>query len=63
MSCGTCVIKKWYASKVVWVNLFAFVATIAQAIWGFPISPEIQGVALTAVNIALRSITQEKIEW
>ena len=63
MTCGTCPTKKWYHSKMVWVNLIALVATIAQAFFGFPISPEYQGLALTVVNIILRTITNEKIEW
>ena len=56
-------VKKWYASKMFWVNLFALVATVVQGFTGFVISPELQGVLLTITNIILRMITNERIEW
>lgn len=55
--------KKWYASKTVWVNTLATIALIAQAQFGFVLAPELQGYILTGVNVLLRFITKEKIEW
>jgi len=55
--------KKWYASKTFWVNSFALVATILQGHYGFVISPELQGMGLTVVNLFLRYVTKEEIEW
>lgn len=55
--------KKWYVSKTVWVNGLALVATVLQGKYGFVVSPEIQGIALTVVNLVLRKITKEKVAW
>jgi hypothetical protein len=65
MTCGTCAVpvKKWYHSKILWVNFLALLATIIQAWTGFVVSPEYQGLALTVINMILRAITNEKIEW
>ena len=55
--------KKWYMSKTIWVNTLASIVLIAQAQWGFILAPELQGYILTGVNVLLRFITKEKIEW
>lgn len=55
--------KKWYASKTFWVNALALVATIAQGSYGFVVSPEVQGIILTLVNVVLRTVTKEEISW
>jgi len=55
--------KKWYVSKTVWLNTLATIALVAQAQWGFVLAPELQGYILTGVNVLLRFITKEKIEW
>lgn len=55
--------KKWYASKALWVGAVALVATGIQAKWGFVVSPEYQGYALSAIMIILRIITKEPVEW
>ena len=56
-------VKKWYASKTFWVNTLALVATVIQGFTGFVISPELQGILLTLVNIILRWVTNEQIVW
>jgi hypothetical protein len=65
MTCGMCdvPIKRWYYSKTIWVNGIALIATLCQAKWGFIVSPELQGIILTIINVVLRSITKEQIEW
>ena len=55
--------KPWYHSKTVWVNFIAAGALIAQANYGFLITPEIQALALTGVNLLLRAVTKEEIVW
>jgi len=56
-------IKKWYISKTVWLNILATIAIIAQAQYGFVLAPEVQGYVLTGLNFLLRLITKEKVEW
>jgi len=55
--------KKWYRSKTFWVNAIALAATVLQGSYGFVFSPELQGIALTVVNIILRYVTREEIVW
>lgn len=56
--------KKWYESKMVWVNAIALIAAIAQVIAGKEvISAEMQVIILSAVNALLRLITKHEINW
>lgn len=55
--------KKWYASKTVWLNLIALIASLAQIKYGLVMSPELQGVILTVCNVILRAVTKEEIVW
>lgn len=56
--------KKWYASKTLWVNLIAVVALGVQAVKSdWVISPEIQASILAGINVLLRLITKEQIIW
>jgi len=56
--------KMWYTSKTVWVNAFALIAAVLQAIRGEAIfSAELQLTLLSVVNFFLRSITKEEIVW
>jgi len=55
--------KKWYISKTVWLNTLATITIVSQAQWGFVLAPELQGYILTGLNVLLRFITKEKIEW
>jgi hypothetical protein len=54
--------KPWYASKTIWANVVAFIATMA-AVFGadFGLTPEVQAEIVAAVmavvNIGLRFIT------
>lgn len=55
--------KKWYVSKTFWVNLLSIVALIAQAEIGFVMSPEAEAGILAVINLILRAVTKEEIEW
>ena len=56
--------KKVFASKTFWVNAIALVAMIVQGFTGKEIiSLEMQATALSVINIILRLITKEAVEW
>jgi len=55
--------KKWYHSKVLWFNATAAIAALLQAKYGLVIDGPTQGLILTGVNLLLRAITKEQIEW
>ena len=55
--------KKFWASKTFWVNILAAAGMIAQMHWGFVVSPELQAMALTLVNLVLRKVTREPVTW
>ena len=50
--------KKWYKSKMLWVNLIALLS-----VFGFEITTEEATAILAVVNIALRLITKEELIW
>lgn len=60
--------KPWYASKTIWVNIVAFVATMAM-VFGvdlpFELTAEVQAEIVAAimavVNIVLRFVTDTPI--
>jgi len=56
--------KKWYLSKVVWVNTLALVGVMVQSITGKEfLTPELQIMGLGLINLFLRTITKENIVW
>jgi hypothetical protein len=55
--------KKWYASKTFWVNIIAAGALLVQGKYGFIVSPEMQALVLSGVNMALRAVTKEAITF
>ncbi|MCJ7690701.1 MAG: hypothetical protein MUO60_15490 [Clostridiaceae bacterium] len=56
--------KKWYLSKTIYANSIMLVGVIAQQIAGKDIiTPELQVVILSVVNLILRSITKENLTW
>lgn len=55
--------KKFWKSKIFWTNAIGIAAFIVQAKTGFVVDPALQGVALGAINGALRCVTNEAIEW
>ena len=60
---GTTVGKKFWESKTFWVNVLALVGIVVQSQTGSEISPVIQGTILTIVNVVLRLVTKEPINW
>ena len=56
--------KKWYTSKLLFVNILALVAIIIQVATGHDdFSPELQVSVLAAINVLLRLITNKPLEW
>lgn len=55
--------KKWYRSKTFWVNLIGIGAIILQCEYGFIIEPEHEVMILGLVNLILRLITKEGLEF
>ena len=55
--------KKWYVSKTFWTNVVTGGLVMAQIQWGFVVPMEYQMLALSAINIALRKITNTPVVW
>ena len=55
--------KKIWASKTFWLNLLALIGILIQSQTGYVISPMIQGIILSTLNVVLRTITKEPISW
>lgn len=55
--------KHFLQSKVLWVNILAFLAFFIQTQFGFVISEELQLQLLSLINIGLRFVTKEKLVW
>lgn len=55
--------KKWYLSKTIWINAIGLAVIIVQTQTGFIITPELQAMALTLINLGVRAITKEEIVW
>jgi len=58
--------KPWYASKTIWANLVAFVATVSAAFGlDLGLDAETQGLVIAAVmavlNVVLRYMTRQPI--
>lgn len=53
--------KKWYTSKTIWINIVALAALILQTQTGFIMTPEIQAMALTLVNLGVRAVTSKEL--
>ena len=50
-------------SKTFWVNVIAAIALFLSAQYGVQLSAEMTGAILAGINVILRTITQEPIEW
>ena len=55
--------KKFYLSKTFWVNIICAAALGLQMRYGFVIGAELQALALTAINLGLRKITNQPVTW
>lgn len=55
--------KRVLKSKTIWINLIMFLSFWVQKETGFIISEDLQMLALTVINMALRFVTKEPIAW
>jgi hypothetical protein len=55
--------KKFYLSKTFWVNVLCAAGLVLQMKFGFVIGAELQALALTAINLGLRKITNQPVTW
>jgi len=55
--------KRWYLSKTLWVNIIAAIAVFISAQFGYTVTAEETAVILAAINLVLRTITKEPLEW
>ena len=55
--------KKFYLSRTFWVNIVCAAALGLQMRYGFVIGAELQALALTAINLGLRKITNQPVTW
>lgn len=55
--------KKWYLSKVFWINVIAIGALIVRSEYGLVMTPEAEITLLGIINIILRAMTHEEIKW
>jgi len=55
--------KKFWESKTLWVNILAIVASILQMKFGWILTPATEGIILSIINLILRSITKDSIDW
>ncbi len=55
--------KSFLTSKTLWVNAIAFVVMAVQLKTGWVVSPEVQAMALTAINAVLRLVTKAPVSW
>lgn len=53
--------KPFFESKTFWTNMVAIAGIGFQMKYGFVISPDLQALALSLINLVLRSITKEPI--
>lgn len=56
-------VKRFYKSKTFWVNVVAIVAMVLQSETNFIIPAEAQVSVLALINLILRSITKDEIDW
>jgi hypothetical protein len=55
--------KKWYTSKVLWVNFIAFIGIAIQMITGRDaLPPDQQVLFITFVNFILRMVTKTELQ-
>lgn len=55
--------KSPFASKTIWTNLLSIIAMLAQSHFGFVIDPQDQVMLLGVINLVLRAVTKEPLNW
>ena len=53
--------KKWYTSKTIWVNVVAAISLFASSQFGYTLSTETQAGIIAVLNIILRIITKSPL--
>ena len=57
-------VKKFYTSRTLWVNLIALIAIILQLATGKEVfSLEAQASLLAVINLVLRLVTKKPVGW
>jgi uncharacterized membrane protein len=56
-----CYGKRWFTSKVIWANVIALLALVAQNHFGFLLTTEEQVSILAVINIILRPFTVQPV--
>ncbi len=54
--------KKWYHSRILWLNIVALVATIVELATGYVMLAAIQDSIVAIINIILRAHTNQGLE-
>ena len=54
--------KKWYLSKIIWVNVVASLAIILQMQYNYILPAEVQALCITVINLVLRKVTNQELE-
>jgi len=61
------VAKNWYQSKTVWFNVVAAVVLVVKTVWpefaDFELDPMYATGLVALVNLALRFVTREPVEF
>lgn len=55
--------KKWYASKTLWVNMIFLGTYVIRHALGYTLDPEFETALLVLINMVLRAVTKEQLEW
>ena len=56
--------KLWYASRTLWANALVIIAMIVTEVTGHnPLSAEAQVGILGFINLILRAVTKQPINW
>jgi hypothetical protein len=53
--------KLWWQSRTLWVAFVSFVAAALQSRYGWVVSPEYQGMALSVIVAVLRFLTKQPV--
>ena len=54
--------KKWYNSRILWVNVVALIATIVELATGQILTAAIQDSIVAIINLVLRARTDQGLE-
>ncbi len=54
--------KKWYHSRILWLNIIALIATVVELATGYVLAAAIQDSIVAIINIVLRTRTDQGLE-